>query len=306
MDNINVFPKTAQLELIGADITDKDWEAEFPDGVDVIVHCAAQVSHPRSIEIPVRDFTVNALGTLRLLEFARRFPPKVFIHIGTAKIYGQNVDKHNYEELETRYWPTAKVHGHPYYNGINESCSVDQVGIGTPFSVSKLTADKLCQEWAYTYGLQTAVLRPGVFTGQYAKPVIYQNWVGQLVKDIMTKTHVDIIGWKGKQVRDVLHTSDLVDAIMLMIDNPPPKGEVYNIGGGMDNAISLLEAFYKICKITGKNPTLGFLPKREGDWCVYVGDNSKLEKQYPEWKVTKNLDYIINEVIHQQTVVMKA
>lgn len=294
--HLKAYFNNAKFILNGLNIVEAPWH-KIKGDFDVIVHCAAQVSHPKSIEIPDTDFMINALGTFKLLNHTRRnWPNAKFIHIGTAKIYGENVDKlWPYEEQATRYW-YQKIAWVDDFKGVSEHCSFDQT-MKTPFGCSKACADLYVQEFAYLYGLKTVVLRPGVFTGQYAKPVIWQNWVGDLMKEVLTQDQVDIIGWNGKQVRDVLHTEDLVDAIMLMIRWMPAKGEVFNIGGGMNNAISVLEAFHKICVMTQKWPELGFLPKREGDWQVYVTDNSKLQKRYPQWSVTRDLDYIFNEAL---------
>lgn len=316
-DNISSIEQHTQRFLYEKmDIRSADWmHLAHHAGVkpDVIVHAAAQVSHPKSIETPVIDFEVNAMGTLMLLEYVRKCTPNTqFIHIGTAKIYGQNVDSMiPYKELPSRFWydKPEEYHYHGRKNipfrGVDEkNCSVDQVGIGTPFSVSKLAADRYVQEYGETYGLQTSVLRPGVFTGKYAKATIYQNWLYHKALEIFSAgnySQIPIIGWKGKQVRDILHTDDLVDAIMLMIQRPPPNGEVYNIGGGMDNAISVIEACHRLFRMhwggaLDRWPTFKYEPNRPGDWCVYVTDNSRLMNDYPEWKVTRNLDYIFQEL----------
>lgn len=264
--------------------------------MDVIVHAASQVSHPKSIDIPMADFQINAFGTIRLLEAVRAHAKDpIFVYISTAKIYGENVDIEPVKESKSRYeyedWG---------YKGIDESCSMDNTK-KTPFGCSKAYADLITQEYGKMYGCKTSVLRPGCFAGQFTRPTIHQRWEAFLMLKALKGETIDVFGYHGKQVRDILHCKDLTDAIMFLIKEPPHNGAVFNIGGGKENAISVNEAILRIGTLLGKEPMVKYREKREGDWRVYITDNSKLQAQYKDWKVSKNLDFIFSELYNALT-----
>ena len=254
---------------------------------DLIVHCAAQVSHPHSIDVPVEDFEINAHGTLRLLEYVRRHSDdSIFIHVGSAKIYGENVDAFPEIALPSRYDYDGD------FNGISESCSFDRT-VKTPFGASKAYADLIAQEYGMLYGLKTVVLRPSCFVGKYTVPSLLQRWEAWIMLNILKGEPVRIFGYKGKQVRDILHCEDLVNAIMLMIANLPKKGDVFNIGGGRNNSLSVLECIELVKEVTRLSPKdIIYDEKRPGDWRVYITDNSKLIRHYPNWHISWDLGRI--------------
>ena len=280
------------FKFVRADIRDFiDMEMEA-SCFDLIIHCAAQVSHPHSIDIPMEDFQINAYGTLRLLESVRKHSDdSTFVYIGSAKIYGENVDKFPQVELPTRY-------DYPFngFKGISERCSFDQT-LKTPFGCSKAYADLITQEYGLLYGLKTMVWRPSCFVGKYTVPSLLQRWEAWIMLNILRGEPVRIFGYKGKQVRDILHCEDLVNAIMLLVNEPPKKGEVFNIGGGRENSLSILECIELVRNVTGLSPTkIIYEDKRAGDWRVYVTDNSKLIQHYPEYRITWNLERIFVEL----------
>jgi len=284
------------FKILLADFRDDlvKWEIES-SRFGLIVHCAAQVSHPHSIDIPMEDFQINAYGTLKLLEAVRKHSENsTFVYIGSAKIYGENVDAFPWVENSTRYdyaYPAE-------FRGISERCSFDQT-MKTPFGCSKAYADLITQEYGRLYSLKTVVLRPSCFVGRYTVPSLLQRWEAWIMLNILRGEPVRIFGYKGKQVRDILHCEDLVNAIMLMVDDPPKKGDVFNIGGGRENSLSVLECIDLVKKVTGLSPSkVVYEKKRPGDWRVYITDNSKLLACYPKWGITWNLERIFGELSH--------
>lgn len=271
------------------------------DGVEAIVHAAAQTSHPRSIAIPVEDFETNALGTLRLLEFLRNDYPKVrLVFISSAKVYGENVEPPFLYEKTKRFdgrtvpsLYTAFDHPEPCANeppmfsslaipdssrpcAVNESCLIGDQTIMTPFGCSKAWADLAVQNWSKLYGIDACVLRPGCFTGCGSLAVEEQNWLPPLVRSAIRAETYTVFGYKGKQVRDVLHADDLARAVLACLDGPQWHGEVFNVAGGIGNELSILEAVDLIESFTGKRAELAFGPKRQGDWAWFIGSNRKI------------------------------
>lgn len=304
-DNAGLFEDEDYVHL-NADITTIYWDTLFPYGFDAIVHAAAQVSHPRSIEIPMLDFKINALGTIKLLEYLRnRSPLASFIFLSTSKVYGENVNQYPIVEHDSRYDYDAGWSGRNNFNGVSERCSIDQT-LHTPFGCSKLYADVVTQEYGRLYGLNTAVLRPNCMAGIHTKPTIYQRWEAFIMKKVLAGEKVEIFGFKGKQVRDIIHCSDVADAIYRMIERPPKKkGEVFNIGGGMYNSLSVLELLDRIKMFTGKYPEIINQPKREADWAIYTTDTSKLWREYPDWKLTVTITDILRELIEPMEKLVK-
>jgi len=272
------------MEFHQIDIRDTEKMTPLVKDSDIIIHTAAQPSHPKSIEIPLEDFSINAFGTLNLLELARKHSDNaIFIFTSTNKVYGENPNKVKIIEKETRY-------DYEGIDGIDESLSLDHT-MHTPFGVSKVAADLYCQEYANLYGLKTGIFRLSCITGPMAKAVELHNWEPYFVKANIDGKTLNIYGFKGKQVRDVIDARDLVAAFTEFIKNPR-TGEFYNMGGGRKNSISLLESFKLIESITGKPMKYIIKEAREGDHQVYISDLSKFNKHYPNWSIRINLKQV--------------
>jgi CDP-paratose 2-epimerase len=290
----------ADFNFINRDIRHISWEHEFPDGFDVIVHTAAQVSHPKSIEIPWTDFTINAVATLSMLEYIRNYSQRSkFVFISTSKVYGENVEKVHPILLDS----TGEISHFRYGSwekGINEKCPIDYT-LHTPFGVSKIAADMYTQEYGRLYGLATVVLRLNCTAGKYTRPARLQRWEAWFLQQYLKKVDpIDVAGWGGKQVRDIIHCDDVVDAIMGLLPwlepNRMMRGEVFNIGGGYNNSLSVNECLKRCEALTGHKPEVRYNARREGDWSIYITDTSKLEEFLPEWKIKYDLDYIFQEL----------
>lgn len=276
------------LNFHEVDIRDSDTIAPLVKGCDIVVHTAAQPSHPRSIEIPIEDFGINAEGTLKVLELVRKHADNaVFLFTSTNKVYGENPNKLPIVEKETRY-------DYEDLDGVDESMSLDHT-MHTPFGVSKVAADLYCQEYGRLYGIKTGIFRLGCITGPMAKAVEMHNWEPYFVKANMDGKLLNVYGFKGKQVRDVIDARDLV-AAMSQFAAKPRDCEVYNMGGGRSNSISLLESFDLIESITGKPMKYEIKEGREGDHQVYVSDLSKFKKHYPEWDITFDLKTVFTDI----------
>ncbi len=272
------------------DIRD-DKVKELMKGVDLIVHTAAQPSHPRSIEIPMEDFEINAMGTLKMLEATRRTAPDaVFIYTSTNKVYGDAPNYFSYQIKDKRYEPNdPKLH-----DGFNEGLRIDGV-LHTPFGVSKASADLYVQEYARLFGLRAGVFRMGCITGGAAMAVEQHNWEPFFMKKALSDEPLTIYGYGGYQVRDVIHARDLAALFFEFFRSPRP-GEVYNIGGSRANSISLLEAIDLIEEITGKRIRYSHGPAREGDHIWYISDISKARAHFPAWNVRLSLKEIFTEL----------
>ena len=285
-----------KIDFYNLDITKKSRELiELVFTADVIIHTAAQPSHPRSIDIPELDKELNIDGTFNLLELVRSYNKNcMFLFTSTNKVYGENPNLLQFNELDTRYdYSNLKD-----YNGINESMSLDNTK-HTPFGVSKVACDLYVQEYARTYGLITGIFRLGCITGSNAKAVELHNWEPFFVYKNLKGEELSICGFKGKQVRDVIHVNDFVRLLDLFIKNPKP-GEIFNIGGGRDNSISLLESIMLIESITGKEMKYSFIEEREGDHKVYISDISKALATFPDWSINYNLQTIFTEIYIKQ------
>jgi CDP-paratose 2-epimerase len=271
----------------------EDRMVELIKGKDVIVHTAAQPSHPRSIEIPMEDFEINALGTLKLLEAARKHADKaVFVFTSTNKVYGEVPNFYAYEKRGKRYVPVDPE----LQDGFDESLRTDQC-LHTPFGVSKVAADYYVQEYARLYGMRTGIFRMCCITGGAAQAVEMHNWEPFFVRKAMLDQELTIYGHEGYQVRDIIHARDL-SKLFLEFVKAPRSGEVYNIGGGMKNSLSLLEAIDLIEKLVGHKMRYKFGPAREGDHIWYVTNIGKARRHYPTWDIRIGLDEIFGE-IHQ-------
>ena len=281
------------ISLVEADIRDKEKMKEIIKTADAIVHCAAQPSHPRSLEIPMEDFQVNAYGTLLLLELVRQHNPKSpFAFMSTNKVYGDYPNYFNYKIVGKRYENVAM-------HSFDESLPIDRCG-HTPFGVSKTAADLYCQEYAINYGLKTATFRGGCLTGKSSRAVKLHGYLPYIIQCALTEKEYTIYGG-GYRVRDQIHSSDVASAVYHFINNPKPNalglyGKAYNLGGGRENSISIFETIDAINAKTGKELVWEDGEERESDHIWWISNNSLFKQDYPEWPLTKNLDYIFNEL----------
>lgn len=259
---------------------------------DVVVHTAAQPSHDLAASRPFDDFDTNAVGTLNMLEATRQHSPEaVFIHMSTNKVYGDRPNTIKLKELATRWDYDDPV----YENGISEEFPIDQ-SKHSLFGASKLAADVMVQEYGRYFGLKSCVLRGGCLTGPNHSGVELHGFLSYLIKCNLAGRRYNVFGYKGKQVRDNIHSLDVVRFMHAFIENPR-VGEVYNIGGGRANSISILEAFDKISAISGKPMQWVYVEKnREGDHICYLSDLSKMKRHYPTWGITKSLADVFEEV----------
>ena len=286
--------KDKKLELVDADIRDKKVMGNIIEKVDAIVHLAAQPSHPKSLEIPMEDFQINAFGTLQLLELTRQLNPKIpFAYMSTNKVYGDYPNYFNYKVVGKRYENVAM-------DSFNEELPVDRCG-HTPFGVSKLSADIYTQEYAINYGLKTATFRGGCLTGKNSRAVELHGYLPYIIKCALTKKKYSIYGG-GYRVRDQIHSSDVASAMYEFIKKPKPNalgiyGKPYNLGGERRNSISIFETIDAIQSKTSMKLEYEEAPDRESDHIWWVSDMSKFKADYPSWNISKDLDYIFNEII---------
>lgn len=292
--------KNFKLEQI--DIRDKDsLNSIFSYGksITAIIHCAAQPSHDWAASNPEIDFTINALGTLYLLEAARKFSPDaVFINLSTNKVYGDTPNTLPLIEEATR-WSLAPAHEYAEF-GIPETMSIDK-STHSLFGVSKTSADLLTQEYGKYFGMQTVTFRGGCLTGPSHSGAPLHGFLAYLVRCAITKNPYIILGYKGKQVRDNIHSADLVSAFWQVI-NKPISGEVFNIGGSQISNTSVIEAIEKIQELTGEEMLISYDESpRVGDHIWYVSDIRKFKSFYPEWEITKNTTEILSEMIDSQS-----
>ena len=262
---------------------------------DAIVHTAAQPSHDRAASIPFEDFDTNAVGTFNLLEATRRYGKEVpFVHMSTNKVYGDAPNEIPLTEKETRWEYADKS----YAGGIPENFRIDQ-SKHSLFGASKVAADICVQEYGRYFGMPTACLRGGCLTGPNHSGVELHGFISYLIKCNLLEKEYTIFGYKGKQVRDNIHSFDVAAFIDSFIQNPR-VGEVYNIGGGKDNSISILEAFSLIESISGKAMRFKYTDEaRSGDHICYYSDLRKMKAHYPEWSITRNLHQTFSEIYQQ-------
>jgi CDP-paratose 2-epimerase len=268
--------------------------SKYSTDISLIVHTAAQPSHDWASKEPITDFTVNALGTINLLECTRHYcPDSVFIFTSTNKVYGDTPNNLPLIELDTRYeLPTY----HELYRGINETMSIDQ-SKHSLFGVSKASADLLVQEYGKYFGLKTGIFRGGCLTGPSHAGTELHGFLSYLIKCFMNKKQYTVFGYNGKQVRDNIHSYDLVSAFHEFYLNPR-IGEVYNIGGSRYSNISMLESINKISNILGDKLDYTISKdNRIGDHIWYISDVNKFKNHYPNWDYKYNIDDIINEMI---------
>ncbi len=264
--------------------------------IDLIIHTAAQPSHDWAAKDPHTDFTVNANGTLVLLENARQICPEaIFIFCSTNKVYGDSPNFLPLVEQELR-WEIEAMH--PYWNGIDESMSIDQ-SKHSLFGASKIAADILVQEYGRYFGMKTACFRGGCLTGPSHSGTQLHGFLSYLMKCTMTGSYYRVYGYKGKQVRDNIHSYDLVNAFYHFYQ-APRVAEVYNIGGGRFSNCSMLEAI-KLCEaIAGKKLKWSYEESnRIGDHIWWISDIRKFKKDHPEWDLTYGIRDILEEIFSQ-------
>ena len=263
---------------------------------DAIVHTAAQPSHDKAASIPFDDFDINAAGTLNLLEAARQFClESPFVHMSTNKVYGDGPNRIELSEQEKR-WEYADS---KYANGIPETFSIDQC-THSLFGASKLAADVMVQEYGRYFNMPTCCLRGGCLTGPTHSGVELHGFLSYLVKCNVEETNYNIFGYKGKQVRDNIHSEDVAKFIELFIEKPR-IAEVYNIGGGKENACSILEAF-ALCETNSEKKQIYIYKdnNRIGDHICYYSDLSKIKDHYPNWKIKYSLNDMIAQIVDAQ------
>lgn len=260
---------------------------------DLIIHTAAQPSHDWAAKEPITDFSINALATLYLLENYRKYSPEAaFIFTSTNKVYGDTPNKLPLIELKTRY---ELPKSHKFYKGIDETMSIDN-SKHSIFGASKVAADVMVQEYGKYFGLHTGVFRGGCLTGPAHSGTKLHGFLAYLIKCIATGTKYTIFGYKGKQVRDNIHASDLIKAFYLFYQNPT-SGEAYNMGGSRNSNTSMLEAITKAEGILGKKAIVEYKDdNRIGDHIWYISDISKFKKHYPTFSYDYNNDKIIEDI----------
>jgi CDP-paratose 2-epimerase len=259
----------------------------------IIVHAAAQPSHDRAAAIPFDDFDTNAVGTLNLLEATRQAcPESPFIHLSTNKVYGDAPNRLRLTELETR-WDYADPE---YAEGIPETFPIDH-SLHSLFGASKVASDVMVQEYGRYFSMPTCCLRAGCLTGPHHSGVELHGFLSYLAKCNLEEREYRIYGYKGKQVRDNIHSRDVTQFIREFAKNPR-CGEVYNLGGGKANSCSILEAFALVERFTGKRQRDTYVTdNRIGDHICYYSDLRKMQSHYPRWGITITLEQTIREIV---------
>jgi len=268
----------------------------YGKSVVLVIHTAAQPSHDWAARDPFTDFDVNAVGTLNVLEATRRHAPEaVFIFTSTNKVYGDTPNRLPLVEQETRYEldPT-----HPYYEGIPEDMSIDQ-SLHSLFGASKVAADVLVQEYGRYFGMYTGIFRGGTLTGPHHSATQLHGFLAYVMRCAMTRTPYTIFGYKGKQVRDAIHSHDLIQAFYEFF-KAPRVAEVYNIGGGRYSNASVLEAIALAQEISGQEMVVSYDERnRIGDHIWWIGSNAKFQKHYPNWRLTYDVPRILREIYEE-------
>ena len=283
------------------DITDKKNISKvfnkYSSNIKLIIHCAAQPSHDWAYKDPMLDFKTNAEGTLNLLENFKKYCPKaVFINLSTNKVYGDNPNKLTFIEKKTRFELSRK---HKYFKGIDERMDIQNC-IHSLFGVSKLSADLMVQEYGKNFKLKTVSFRAGCLTGPMHSGAELHGFLSFLAKQINNKKKYNIFGYRGKQVRDNLHSYDLVNAFWNFYKKPG-IGEIYNIGGSRKSNCSVLEAIGIIENLTGKKANFKILNgNRVGDHKWWISDIKKFKNKYPNWNIKYDVPKIIKDILDNQ------
>jgi len=282
--NKDIHPTTINMDIRNErEVYNLFMENKF----DAILHTAAQPSHDWAKQNPLKDFDINARGTLILLEATRKYCPEaVFVHISTDKVYGENMSRTDLIEMETRY---------DQWNLYDENTGLDHT-MRSPFGCSKTSADIYVQEYGRYFGMKTVCFRLGCITGKNHKGAELHGFMSYLTRCIKEGITYKIFGYKGKQVRDQIHAYDLVSACYEFILQPK-CGAVYNIGGGEERSLSILEAIKLIEKETGKKAITQYIDEpRKGDRIWDIHDTTKFQKDYPNWKFKYSLKDIIKDL----------
>jgi len=260
---------------------------------DLIIHCAAQPSHDKAAEIAFLDFEVNAMGTVNLLEAARQYcRDSAFIFMSTNKVYGDAPNEKLLTETPTRYDYSDPAD----YEGIDESCRIDRT-THSLFGASKVAADIYAQEYGRYFQMPVGIFRGGCLTGPSHSGVELHGFLSYLLKVALSGKPYTVFGYKGKQVRDNIHSFDVVRAFEEFARNPRP-GEVYNLGGGRANSVSMLEAIARIEALTGRKINWTYSEQaRKGDHICYISNVAKLKNHCPGWSLTHSLDSILEEMV---------
>lgn len=261
--------------------------------VSVVIHAAAQPSHDWAAREPFTDFDINAVGTLNCLEGVRRHCPDApFIFTSTNKVYGDTPNRLPLVEQETRFEIDPS---HTYANGIREDMSIDAT-LHSLFGASKVAADVLVQEYGRYFDIPTACFRGGTLTGPQHSATQLHGFLGYVMRCTMTGTPYEVFGYKGKQVRDAIHSSDLIRAFDAFF-KAPRVAEVYNIGGGRFSNASVLEAIEQSQEIAGRELQWSYNDtNRIGDHIWWIGDNGRFESHYPDWTMEYDVERILKEI----------
>jgi CDP-paratose 2-epimerase len=283
-ENVDIRDRQAILDL---------FERERPAA---IVHCAAQPSHDLAARRPFDDFDVNAVGTLNLLEAARRYAAESpFVFMSTNKVYGDAPNELSLDELPTR-WEYADPND---YWGISESMRIDQ-SKHSLFGASKVAADVMVQEYGRYFDMPTVCFRGGCLTGRNHSSAELHGFLSYLVKCTVGRKHFNLYGYKGKQVRDQIHSRDVVAAFSAFID-APRAGAVYNLGGGRENSASVLESIAMVEERAGVTLEWEYVDdNRQGDHICYISDLRQLRNDYPLWNISVKLESIVDDIVEAE------
>jgi len=295
---------TNNFEHFQLDIRDRSSILAFfkQNRPDVIIHCAAQPSHDLAKDRPFDDFDVNAGGTLNLLESARQFAKESpFVFMSTNKVYGDAPNEVPLKELDRRFdYANAED-----YQGIRETCRIDRC-LHSLFGASKAAADVMTQEYGRYFNMPTVCFRGGCLTGPQHSGVELHGFLSYLVKVAVEGKTYKIFGYKGKQVRDQIHSEDVIAAMRAFIDAPRP-GEVYNLGGGRESNASLLECIDMIEARIGRRIATEYLDQnRSGDHICYISDLTKFKSHYPKWRLQYKVDDIIDQILAKESLARAA
>jgi len=290
--------ETSSFTHVDLDIRDRSKVLDLfgEHNFEAIIHCAAQPSHDLAASRPFDDFEVNALGTLNLLEASRqRCPESPFIFLSTNKVYGDAPNEIDMIETETRF----EYRDPDFANGINELFRIDQ-SKHSLFGASKAAADIMVQEYGRYFNMPTACFRGGCLTGPNHSGVELHGFLNYLVKVYCRNDPYTIFGYKGKQVRDQIHSYDVVTSFHEFI-KAPRVGQVYNLGGGRESNASILECFEMLRQLGGRQIDYSYSEKnREGDHICYISDMSKFKEHYPSWKMTRFVTDIVEELYRSE------
>jgi CDP-paratose 2-epimerase len=280
---------------VEADVRDRERVAAIVAELrpEVIIHCATQPSHDLAAKMPFVDFETNAVGTLNLLEAARQHAPETcFVFMSTNKVYGDAPNRVPLRELPTR-WDYASPR---YADGINEDLTIDR-STHSLFGASKVAADVLVQEYGRYFGMKTVCFRAGCITGGDQSPAELHGFLAFLVRTAVLRRPYTIFGYKGKQVRDQIHSRDVILAIDAFVRNPSVAA-VYNLGGGRHNSVSILEAIDRVEQLLQTKMDWSLSEQgRVGDHICYYSDLTSFCSNYPDWHLTMNLEHIFEDLV---------